>query len=319
MRFTLRQLEYFIAAGETGSVTLAADRAHISPASISTGISFLEKELQVQLFVRHHALGLSLTPAGREFLREAKTVIDKAEGLYTLASEATDRVRGNLTLGCLITLAPMVVPELSHSFSQAFPAVRLQYIERDHERLLGDLQQAKIDMALTYDLNIPDDIQFTSLTDMPPQVVFGVDHAIAGCSSIGLRELAEHPMVLLDLPMSREYFIGLFLSIGVQPKIAASSEYLETVRTMVANGYGYTLLNVRPRSDVALDGRKLLRVPLEGSHVPMRMGIARLKQLKPTKKIEAFESHCKALISKAYVPGMTPLDLIPKELGAELR
>lgn len=72
MRFTLRQLEYFIAAGETKSITLAAERINISQPSISIAISHLEQEFGVQLFIRHHAQGLSLTPAGRALLQEAK-------------------------------------------------------------------------------------------------------------------------------------------------------------------------------------------------------------------------------------------------------
>lgn len=94
MRFTLRQLEYFIAAGQTGSITLASERIHISQPSISTAIAHLERELSVQLFVRHHAQGLTLTPIGREVLREAKALVEQAEGLYTLASEAGDRCGG---------------------------------------------------------------------------------------------------------------------------------------------------------------------------------------------------------------------------------
>jgi hypothetical protein len=50
------------AAGETGSITLASERVYISQPSISTAISHLERELGVQLFIRHHAQGLSLTP-----------------------------------------------------------------------------------------------------------------------------------------------------------------------------------------------------------------------------------------------------------------
>ncbi|MFX5785432.1 LysR family transcriptional regulator, partial [Acinetobacter baumannii] len=77
----------------------------------------LERELSVQLFVRHHAQGLTLTPIGREVLREAKALVEQAEGLYTLASEAGGQVRGPLSLGCMVTLAPMLVPELAHAFT----------------------------------------------------------------------------------------------------------------------------------------------------------------------------------------------------------
>jgi hypothetical protein len=73
---------------------------------------------------------------------------------------------------------------------------------------------------------------------------------------------------------------------------------------MVANGLGYTLANVRPRADVALDGRRIYRVPLSGDQPAMRIGTATLKELKKTRLVEAFERHCEALISETYIPGM---------------
>ncbi len=42
MRYTLRQIEYFVATAEAGSITLAAERIHVSPPSISAAISQLE-------------------------------------------------------------------------------------------------------------------------------------------------------------------------------------------------------------------------------------------------------------------------------------
>jgi DNA-binding transcriptional LysR family regulator len=72
MKFTLRQFGYFVAAAETGSITLGARRERISQPAISTAISHIERELDVQLFLRHHAQGLSLTSARRALLREAR-------------------------------------------------------------------------------------------------------------------------------------------------------------------------------------------------------------------------------------------------------
>jgi DNA-binding transcriptional LysR family regulator len=79
MRYTLRQIEYFIATAETGSITLASERVNISQPSISTAIAHLEEELETQLFVRRHAQGLSLTSAGRVLLVEAKRLVEQAE------------------------------------------------------------------------------------------------------------------------------------------------------------------------------------------------------------------------------------------------
>ncbi|RUU06854.1 LysR family transcriptional regulator, partial [Mesorhizobium sp. M6A.T.Ca.TU.002.02.2.1] len=59
LRFTLRQLEYFVAVGEAGSIAKAAEQVNVSPPSISASIAQLETEFGVQLFVRKHSHGLS--------------------------------------------------------------------------------------------------------------------------------------------------------------------------------------------------------------------------------------------------------------------
>jgi DNA-binding transcriptional LysR family regulator len=304
MRYTFRQLEYFVAAGETGSVTLASERVNISQPSISTAISQLERELGVQLFVRHHAHGLSLTPAGRTLLREAKNVLQQAEQLYSVASEAGEQVRGQLNVGCFTTLAAMVMPELMHSFTTAFPATQIRHVVLNQEELLEGLRTAEIDVGVTYDLQIPTEISFLPLAKLPIHVIVSEAHPFASRVAVTLEEIASEPLLLLDLPLSREYFLALFMKEGLQPKIGGRSAYQDVLRTMVANGYGYTLVNVRPRSDEALDGRRVVRVRLSGDHRPMIVGVATLAQLSQSRLIDAFQNHCKAFVSDSYIPGM---------------
>jgi DNA-binding transcriptional LysR family regulator len=307
MRYTLRQLEYFITAGETGSITLASERIHISQPSISAAISHLEKELGAQLFIRHHAQGLSLTPAGKRLLREAKSVIQQAESLMAIASEATGQIRGQLSLGCMITLAPMIVPELMHSFTSRFPATQISQTEADHERIMDGLRRSSIDVGITYDLQLEDDIAFTRLVSLPAHVILSEEHPFSDRESIALSEMVSEPMILLDLPTSRDYFHSLFVSSGLPPPlIVARSPHQEVVRTMVANGYGYSMFNVRPRSPYTMDGRKVKRVVLTGDHRPMTMGIATLKELPKSRLVEAFEEHCRSVISDSFIPGMDP-------------
>jgi DNA-binding transcriptional LysR family regulator len=305
MKFTFRQLSYFIAAAETGSITLASKSANISQPAISTAISHIERELDVQLFLRHHAQGLSLTPAGRTLLRDAKQLLKQANGLYSAAADISHQMRGELSVGWFSTLAPIVMPETVQSFLKAFPETRIRIVENHQEGLMKSLRAAEIELAITYDLQISDDISFLPLTSLPPYALFGASHPLARERSVKLSQLAPMPMVLLDMPMSREYFLALFLRDRLEPTIAWSSEKLDVVRTMVANGLGYTLANVRPRAEVALDGRRVFRVPLTGDPPPMRLGVATLTQLKKTRLVEAFERHCQELISESYVPGMS--------------
>jgi DNA-binding transcriptional LysR family regulator len=304
VNFSLRQLAYFIAAAETGSITAASKRANISQPAISTAISHMERELGVQMFLRHHAQGLSLTPAGRALLRESKQLIKQAEGLYAAAADVSQQLRGELSLGWLTTLAPILMPELVQSFLMAYPESSIRSMEGHQEQLVESLRSARIEIAITYDLQIRDDISFLPLATLPPYALFGAMHPLSRDRSVKLAQLAPLPMVLLDMPMSREYFLALFMRDRLEPKVAWSSANFDVVRSMVANGLGYTLANVRPRADLALDGRRLYRVPLSGDLPPMRLGIATLKQLKKTRLVEAFERHCQQLVSESYVPGM---------------
>jgi len=304
MRFTLRQLEYFVVAGETGSITRAAERIKISQPSISTAISQLEKELNVQLFIRHHAQGLSLTPVGRTLLAEARQLLERAETLYDVASEASDDIRGQLNLGCLTTLAPMILPELALAFTSAFPQTTVRPCVDHQETMLTGLRNATLDIALTYDLAVPEDIDFLPLAELPVHALVGDSHPLARRASVTLEELAGLPLVFLDLPLSGEYFQALFMAEGLTPNIAYRFGHPDVIRTMVANGFGYTLANVTPRSDAALDGRKVVRIPISGPHRPMTIGLASLKSLRRSRLTEAFRSHARSFISNAYIPGM---------------
>src|SRR5690606_23425784 len=133
-----------------------------------------------------------------------------------------------------------------------------------------------IDIALTYDLGaLPPGIDFAPLASLPPQAMLGEAHPLARQSVVTLEELAREEFILLDLPASRDYYLGLFRKAGLQPRISLRLPYPDVIRTMVANHYGYTIINVVPRTDLALDGRRVVRVPLAGEYPPTVIGVAR--------------------------------------------
>lgn len=304
MRITLKHLEYFVATSEAGSIKLAAEQISISAPSISAAISHLEAELRVQLFIRRHAQGLTLTPAGKRIARESKLVLRQAEALYSVAGELRNSITGRLSVGCMVTLAPMIIPELSYAFTSTYPDVSLAIVENTHEQLIEQLRQVNIDAAISYDLAIPDDISFEPLASLPPQILLASDHPLAKRKKIKLSDLAGLPMILLDLPYSRQYFLSLFQDEGRMPYIYARSAHQEVVRAMVSNGFGFAISNVRPRNMTTLDGRELVALDIAGQHKPMTIGLATLHQEHKPMLLETFEKHCKKMISKRSIPGM---------------
>jgi len=304
-RFTLRQLEYFVAVGEAGSIALASDKVNVSSPSISAAINQLEKEFGLPLFVRQHAQGLSLTLAGRRMLRQAKLVLREADGLNDLAADISGEIRGPLSIGCLLTFAQVVLPSVRRGFETEYPDVRISQREMNQSELFSALRRAEIDIALTYDLDLPADLQFKGLLDLPPYALVGESHPLAHLPSVSVDQLKGYPMVLLDLPHSSDYFMSFFAQIGTKPIIAERTRDMAVMRSLVANGFGYSIANVRPLNDRSPDGKALVSIPLLGSVRPMRLGLLTANDALNTSVIRAFVAYFGECLKTGKVPGLT--------------
>ncbi|MDS9468792.1 LysR substrate-binding domain-containing protein [Paracoccus sp. MBLB3053] len=298
LRYTLRQLEYFVAVGTTGSIAAASQQVNVSSPSISTGISQLEEELGVQLFVRHHAQGLTPTVAGRKLLDHAQMVLRQAAGLRDLAGDLSGTIRGPLALGCLSTFAQIVLPGLRRSFVELHDEVRISQLEADQSELFSLLRQAKIEMALTYDLDLPRDLPFVPMIELPPIVAMSEDHPLAGGTSVTIEQLAPHPMVLLDLPHSADYFLSFFVNAGLRANITERTRDMAVMRGLVANGFGYSIVNVRPFADRAPDGKPLRFLPLAGNQRPMKLGLLMASATDRTQLHKAFLAYARSWIEE---------------------
>ena len=176
MQFTLKQLAYFVAAGEAGGILRAAENIHVSQPSISNAITHLEDVFQIQLFVRHHAQGMSLTTAGGQMMERARQILRDADELKSLAGVLSDRIYGSINVGCFIPLAPIVTPGLCHGYLQAHDDVEINVSEDDQAELLSHLKKGTIDLALTYDLQLDQDIDFIPLVELKPYVLLAKPH-----------------------------------------------------------------------------------------------------------------------------------------------
>ncbi|HVL08333.1 MAG TPA: LysR substrate-binding domain-containing protein [Burkholderiaceae bacterium] len=315
-RISLRQMEYFVATAKHGSIAAASTQIHISSPSISAAIAHIETELGVQLFVRHPSKGLGLTTIGALVLQHCEDMLERSSRLYEIASDSSDAIQGTLRVGSFHSLTAMIAPEVIFGFSRAFEKVELQMVEGDQEILMNKLHALEIDLAITYDLLLGDDIEFESLATLPPYVLVSEVHPLAQQKVVSFEELAPEPFILLDLPISRDYFASLFEKAGVTPNIVARSQSAEAVRSMVANGIGYALFNVRPKSNQSLDGKRMVRVRLAGTHRPMLLGLATYKPMKLSRLTQVFMERCRAYISDQYIPGMSAPSFFDPHLPA---
>lgn len=288
MNFTLKQLRYFTQAGELSSVTAAAQALHVSQPSISSAILHLEEVTGLQLFVRHHAQGLSLTSAGQQFMRKAQQLLADAQALGEYAHTLSDEIGGTLKILGFPTFSPMLMPAMMRKFLEAHPQVSLECDERHQQDIIELLTNGSYEIAITYDLQLSSGIEFEPIIEFPAYVVLSENHPLAAHESLSFAELAEHPMVLLDWPLSRDYFYSLFLSQNVEPNFAYRANSLGMVRGLVSNGFGYSLFNSPMVNKMALDGSLLKAIPLQGQPRPLRLGIAKMAQLQLSPAALAF-------------------------------
>lgn len=307
-RISLRQMKYFVAAAEFGSILTASENIHVSSPSISAAITHIESELNVQLFIRQHAKGLKLTAAGEQIRQKCADILDGSSSLYTWATERSGVIKGTLKLGCFSAFAPMLYADVVQQYSQTFEQVDVELVLDNPRRLMGFLQANQLDAALTYDLQLDKtQVAFEPLASLPPYALVSAEHPLATANSVSLETLAELPMVLLDIAYSRDYFISLFEQHELQPTIVTRSRYVEIVKTMVANEMGYSILNTRPKVNQSQDGKNLVRVPIEGNPRPMQIGIATNLSVQHTPLLQSFISHCQRVFADGKIPGMNHL------------
>jgi DNA-binding transcriptional LysR family regulator len=299
----LKQLAYFVAAGEAGSVTLAAERVHISQPSISAAIAALEHAFDVPLFVRHHAQGLTLTAAGERLLIAARDLLRAADDLGDLARDMAQGIAGPLRVGAFRTLSSLVLPELVAGFARANPRVDLTMVEDDEAGLAARLRRGEIDLALSY-AQAAGDLAFERLALLPTYLVLPADHPLAACDKLALADLAQTPFLLLDMPISRDYFRALFDTAGLAMVPAARSDQPETIRAMVGAGLGYSLMTARPASRVAANGRALAYVALADDVPPIELGLLTCHDRRQTRAAASFADFCRARIATGHLPGM---------------
>jgi DNA-binding transcriptional LysR family regulator len=169
--FSLRKLEYFIAAAESGQMTAAAAQLHVSQSAISIGIVELERDIGAQLLVRHKAKGLLLTTAGREFLPQAQALMANAAELVAAARHYGQSIAGEFTLGRCNSIAPFVLPELVTRLAATAPPISLHFREVSQDALQQDLLDGRFELAILDDTGIFPEIRTSEQYPTRPCVV----------------------------------------------------------------------------------------------------------------------------------------------------
>ena len=308
--FTLVQLRYFAAVARLENMTAAAAELNVTQSTLSSAISQLERELGVDLFTRIPRIGLRLTDSGLALLARSAAFLEEADQLAREAQQANATLKGEISVGIYAPLAPFQAPEILQQFEERFPDVAVTFVEGDQDTLQKELYDGRCEIALMYDLGVDERFDRTVIDRIPPHVIVAESHALAqeGRSAIHLEELKNDPLVLLDLPYTREYYLGLFRQLGIKPRVRHVSLGYETVRSFVARGHGYSVLNQWVGHGMTYSGSRVVPIRLLDELQPMEASLVSRRGIALTRKARAFAEVCTELMAHKRQESISSID-----------
>ncbi|MDX2376360.1 LysR family transcriptional regulator [Microbacterium sp. LRZ72] len=255
--FTLRQLEYFEAVASEGSLTAASERCRVTPSALTLAIDDLERHLNLQLLIRRKGRGVTLTPAGSRILTHARSVLSRTEALSDDALRAARSVSGRFTVGCFTTLTPFFLPPIVEKFRRDYPDVQIELKAASAGELHEQLGQGRVDAALLYSVDVPHALTFEPVLEYRPHVIVPYDHPLANRGAVSLGELISEPLIVLDVPPTRQNTRGIFEQLSLSPTIGHVTSSFEAVRCLVGYGIGYAVMFQRPATPLTYDGHEV--------------------------------------------------------------
>jgi DNA-binding transcriptional LysR family regulator len=282
-RFTLRQIEYFVAAGRHGNLTAAAHELHVSQPAITQAIAQLEDLLGEPLFERQHGSGVTFTTAGLRAFTEGQKLLSVAEDFTSAMKGCDSDIEGTVQLGFFEPMACYYLPALIDAISTDLPSARIDFSLGSQKQLHAGIQSRRIDLAVSYDSGFWEDLDRATLFHVVPLAVLPAHHQLAAADRVSLRDLCQEPFILVDLPESREYQLSVMRAEGVEPKVRYYCSNIEVLRGLVAHGLGVSLAVTRPVGDRSYDGSALAYRQLAEPVPPQAVVVAQNRDARLTR------------------------------------
>ena len=249
-RITLKHLRYFDALARQRHFGRAAEVSAISQPALSLQMKELEDILGAPL-VERGARQIGLTPLGEEFALRARDVLRAVDELGALARASSGPLAGRLRLGVIPTVAPYLLPRLMRVMSGSFPEIDLRPREAVTPKLLRDLHEGRLDLAI---LALP--VGEPSLVEdaLFDEEFLLVRHESAQAMPVPLLvDLPAAPLLLLEEGhcLRDQAIAACKMPSGPSGEIMEGSS-LSTLVQMVGAGIGVTLI---PQMAAEVEGR----------------------------------------------------------------
>lgn len=251
---TLTQLKYIIAVDRYRHFATAAEKSYVTQPTLSMQIHKLEEELGITIFDRSKSPVIP-TEIGEKIIEEAKKIIKQSKHIEDLAALNDDELRGTFRIGIIPTVAPYLLPLFLRNFRRKHPDVRLIFEEVVTDELLDLLNQDHLDIGI---IATPADRGNIFEEDLYYEPFLGYvseDHPLAKKERLSVDDLEVTNLWLLNEGHCfRDQTVKLCKKFRKNkldnPKIEFESGNLETLKQLVEQNFGMTLLPYLAKSQI---------------------------------------------------------------------
>jgi len=236
----LRHLRYFVAVAEELNFRRAAERLHLAQPPLSAQIKSLEGELGVRLLERT-TRSVRLTPAGRVFLDEARTVLAAAAQAERRVKEARHGLVGTLRLGLIAPAANDWLAENLHRFRRQFPGVQLSLFDLTSTEQLRRLRNNELDAGLLRPpVGFPE-LDCRLVAESRQVLALPAGHRLARKRRLDWADFHNEPMVMVH-PSGQHGYYDAFLAacarVGAKPVVGQYANEIQTKLWLISAGFG---------------------------------------------------------------------------------
>lgn len=274
MSFSFRQLSYFVAVAEIGSISGAARELGVSQSTITESIKALESDLGTTLLERH-ARGMAMTRGGQSFLRHAQRILAEVSYARSAFTRGHQRIGGTLDIGVTALVAGYALPDLLARYRRAFPGTDVTVHEDIPEYLEHFLLNGELDVALMFlsALNEPSAFNTEVIRSYDFRLWVPMGHRLARESPVHRERILKERYVLLNADEIHAATAPLRTGPGGPPKIAFRTTSMEAVRSLVGTGAGVSVLPDLVYRPWSLEGDRIGAVELAEPLPPVDVGV----------------------------------------------
>jgi DNA-binding transcriptional LysR family regulator len=238
-----QSLQAFLAVADQGSFSLAAEQLYLTQPAVSKRIATLEDQIGARLFDR---IGrrVSLTEAGRVLLPRAREILVMVDDSRRALTNLSGSIGGSLTMATSHHIGLHRLPPILKAYTQAHPDVRMDMRFLDSEQAYQGVLDGELEIAVVTLAPVPDpQLLVVPVWTDRLRFVCGKDHPLASHETLPLSALSGYDAVLPGhLTFTRGIVVDTFARDGLKVNVALSTNYLETLKMMVAIGLGWSVL-----------------------------------------------------------------------------